>query len=365
MRGKVKSFPKDEPSSKPHLTAFIGYKVGMTHICRDVDKPGSKVHKKEVVEAVSIIETPPMVAVGVVGYISTPRGLRSLTTVWANHLNEECIRRFYKNWYRSKKKAFTRHATKYENEEGKVSIEEQLERMKKNCDVIRVIAHTQISKLNLRMKKAHIMEIQVNGGSVAEKVDYAKGLFEQELKVKDLFSKDEMLDIIGVTKGHGFEGVVSRWGVTRLPRKTHKGLRKVACIGSWHPARIRFTTPRAGQHGYHHRTEINKKVYLVGDADDKTSCTTETDLTEKSINPLGGFPHYGVVKNDWLMIKGAIVGPKKRPVTLRKTLLKQTSRVAVEEIKLKFIDTSSKFGHGRFQTAAEKAKFMGPTKQKN
>ena len=53
-------------------------------------------HKREVVEAVTIVETPPMVVVGVVGYIETPRGLRSLTTVWAEHLSDELKRRFYK-----------------------------------------------------------------------------------------------------------------------------------------------------------------------------------------------------------------------------------------------------------------------------
>ena len=52
-RGKVKAFPKDDPSKAPHLTAFLAYKAGMTHILRDVDKPGSKAHKKEVVEAVT------------------------------------------------------------------------------------------------------------------------------------------------------------------------------------------------------------------------------------------------------------------------------------------------------------------------
>ncbi|KAL2552742.1 60S ribosomal protein L3 [Forsythia ovata] len=74
---------------------------------------------------------------------------------------------------------------------------------------------------------------------------------------------------------------------------------------------------------------------------------------------MGGFPHYGVVKDDFLMIKGCCVGPKKRVVTLRQSLLNQTSSLALEEIKLKFIDTSSKFGHGRFQTTEEKQKFYG------
>merc|ERR1712045_1114992 len=72
-RGKVKAFPKDDSSKPCHLTAFIGYKAGMTHIVREADRPGSKVNKKEIVEAVTIIETPPMMCVGVVGYIETPQ----------------------------------------------------------------------------------------------------------------------------------------------------------------------------------------------------------------------------------------------------------------------------------------------------
>jgi len=82
----------------------------MTHIVRDVIKPGSKLHKKEVVEAVTVIETPPMVIVGLVGYIDTPRGLRALTTVWASKLDRNTMRRFYKNWMNSKKKrAFSKY----------------------------------------------------------------------------------------------------------------------------------------------------------------------------------------------------------------------------------------------------------------
>jgi Ribosomal protein L3 len=52
-KGKPKSFPRDDPSKPPHLTAFMGYKAGMTHIVREVEKPGSKVHRKETAEAVS------------------------------------------------------------------------------------------------------------------------------------------------------------------------------------------------------------------------------------------------------------------------------------------------------------------------
>jgi large subunit ribosomal protein L3e len=73
---------------------------------------------------------------------------------------------------------------------------------------------------------------------------------------------------------------------------------------------------------------------------------------------MGGFPHYGNVDENFVMIKGAVPGPKKRCLTLRKSLLPQVSRKATEKITLKFIDTSSKFGHGRFQHDQEKKNFI-------
>ena len=96
--------------------------------------------------------------------------------------------------------------------------------------------------------------------------------------------------------------------------------------------------------GYHHRTELNKKIYRIGLADDDANASTESDITKKTITPLGGFPHYGVVKNDFLMLKGSVPGTKKRVITLRKSLMTHTSRRDLEKIDLKFIDTSSKFG---------------------
>jgi len=340
-RGRVRSFPHDDVTQKPHLTAFIGYKAGLTHIMREVNKMGSKLHKKETVEAVTILECPPMIVVGIVGYVQTPRGLRTLTTVWCSHLSETVKRRFYKNWYRSKKKAFSRYALRVADANNK-DIETELNRMKKYCHVIRVLAHTQIRKVKLRQKKAHLMEIQINGGTVPEKVDWGYKQFEQKISVDTVFNKDEMVDIMGVTKGKGFEGVITRWGTATLPRKTHRGLRKVACIGAWHPARVRYTIARAGQRGYHHRTEINKKIYRVGaaaiDKEGKPNynATTPSDLTEKTITPMGGFPHYGEVNEDYLMLKGCVMGPKKRVITLRKSLLPQVKRAALEDIQLKF-----------------------------
>lgn len=368
-RGRIRSFPKDDQKAPIHLTAFIGYKAGMTHVARHHEKrEGKKVIKKDIVEPVTIIECPPMKIVGLVGYVETPRGLRALSTVWAQHIPDELKRRFYKNWMNAKKKAFSKYAQRWqEDEKSKKSIKRDLERIKKYCSVVRVLTSTQLSKLNFRQRKAHLIEVQVNGGTVAQKVDWAFGKFESEVSVGEIFNDYEMIDTIGVTRGKGTAGVVKRFGVTRLPRKTHRGLRRVGCVGAWHPSAVKWTVARTGQLGYHHRTEMNKKIYRVGAGANrgvKNNATTEADAIEKNITPLGGFPHYGEVNNDFIMVKGCVVGTRKRPIVLRKPIFPQTTNAALEKIEVKFIDTSSKIGHGKYQTVEEKDKFLGPLASK-
>ena len=73
---------------------------------------------------------------------------------------------------KSKKKAFSKAQLKWGDDLGKKEIEKDLNQIKKYCSVVRMIAHTQQKILRRRQKKAHIMEIQVNGGTIAEKVNY-------------------------------------------------------------------------------------------------------------------------------------------------------------------------------------------------
>jgi large subunit ribosomal protein L3e len=196
----------------------MSFKAGMTHIVREVERPGSKLNKKEVVEGVSILEAPPMVCIGFVGYVETPRGLRALTSVWAGHLSEEVKRRFYKGWHKSKQKAFTKYQKRW-SEASKSSeaspMSAEIERAKKYCQVIRAICHTQVGKVKIGQKKANLKEIQINGGTPAAKIDFAVNLFEKEVPVASVFNQDEMIDIIGSSRGHGYNGVVTRWGCTR------------------------------------------------------------------------------------------------------------------------------------------------------
>ncbi|XP_039010684.1 60S ribosomal protein L3-1-like [Hibiscus syriacus] len=103
------------PTNLAGSLPFGGYKAGMTYRVNEVEKPGSKLHKETLIFRV-------------VGYVKTPLGLRSLDTVWAQHLSEEIKRRFYKHWCKSKRKAFVKYSKQYESEDGKKSSQAQLEK---------------------------------------------------------------------------------------------------------------------------------------------------------------------------------------------------------------------------------------------
>merc|ERR1711953_1434269 len=85
--------------------------------------------------------------------------------------------------------------------------------MKKYCTSIRAICHTQMevnSKKRIRSvqsKKDPIMEFQINGGTIAEKIDFVVSKFKQDVRIKDVFNLEEMIDVICITKGKGFKGV--------------------------------------------------------------------------------------------------------------------------------------------------------------
>ncbi|KAK2110598.1 60S ribosomal protein L3 [Saguinus oedipus] len=146
--------------------------------------------------------------------------------------------------------------------------------------------------LPLHQKQTHLVEIQVNGGTVAEKPDWAHERLEQQVPVNQVFGQEEMIGVIGVTKGKGYKGVTSCWHTKKLPHKTHRGLRKVG------------------------------QGYLVEDGQlIKNSAHTDCDLCDKSIYPLGGFVPCGEVTNDFVMLKGCVVGTKHRALTLCKSLL--------------------------------------------
>ena len=92
-----------------------------------------------------------------------------------------------------------------------------------------------------------------------------------------------------------------------------------------------WTVAQAGQMGYHKRTEFNKRILKIASAD-------EVD----QINPDGGFVNYGVVKNDYVLVKGSLPGPSKRLVILRQPIRPNNKAEDIPQIN--YISTKSKQG---------------------
>jgi large subunit ribosomal protein L3 len=78
--------------------------------------------------------------------------------------------------------------------------------------------------------------------------------------------------------------------------------------------------------GYHTRTEYNKWLLKLSAKPDE-------------INPKGGFLHYGLVVNEYLLLKGSIPGPVRRPVVLTEPMRAPKKQ---EVIEIKYISQESK-----------------------
>ncbi len=103
---KIKSFPKEDKSLAPHLIAFAEVKAGMIHVVIEYERIGSLLDKKEKIEAVTTLETPPL---RVIEIVETLKGLRLLTSLWCGQVSDSFKRRLYKNWHCSKKRAFSNY----------------------------------------------------------------------------------------------------------------------------------------------------------------------------------------------------------------------------------------------------------------
>ncbi|TRO45903.1 50S ribosomal protein L3, partial [Candidatus Bathyarchaeota archaeon] len=273
---------------------FAGYKAGMTHVFLIEDRERAPDFGMEMKNAVTIIDTPPMMIVGLRAYEKTYDGLTALTEAWMDKLPVDLFRRIKTH--------------------GGASLAGGMKRMEKVKDDIaelRVIAATQPKLAAVEKKKPELMEIVIGGGSVDDQMEYAKGLIGETVSVSDVFAPGESIDIIGVTKGKGFQGPVKRWGIRILQRKSRKTVRGVASIGPWKPRRVMPGVPRAGQMGFHNRTEFNKRIVIM-------------DSDGEKVNPKGGINRYGLVRGDYILLKGSVMGPPKRLIKLRKAARKST-----------------------------------------
>jgi len=311
---RVRSWPAVD---EIRLLLFAGYKVGMAHIFYVESDPHSPLYGREVFCPVTIVECPPLRIVGVRVYKNSPYGLKTLTEIWTPNF-EEYLRR----------KVTLPKVSKEAEEKFKAKIEE-IKGME--ADEVRVIAHTQPWLSGLGKKTPEIFEIAI-GGSPNNALNYALSLLGKEVNITDVFKEGQLIDVISITKGKGFQGVIKRFGVKILPRwhKHRKGHRRIGSIGPTKPA-VMFTTPRPGQMGFHQRTEYNKRILKIG------------DISKENINPKGGFKHYGIIRTQYVIIEGSVPGPVKRLIKMRYPI-RPPKEALPEPPKITYISTIGMLG---------------------
>lgn len=301
-----------EYEGAPKLLGFLGIKAGMTHCVYIEDRPRSHLANREVTAAITCIETPPIVIFGLRGYEKSAYGLQIAADLLATETKEELKRRL-------------KTPKEYDFEKAKKKLEDKLEKIVE----LRAIVHTQPYLTGIGMKTPQIAEIKIGCSDIKEGFEYGLSLLGKELLIRDVFKAGEFVDSIGVTKGKGFQGPVKRHGVKILQHKSKGTKRGVGSIGPWTPSRTMWTIPRYGQMGFHVRTEYNKRIMQIG-----------SDGLQ--IVPKGGFVKYGVVRNNYVLVKGSIPGPKKRTVMLRGPMRKAPQ--PIKEPQILHISTRSQQG---------------------
>ncbi|HWH07952.1 MAG TPA: 50S ribosomal protein L3 [Candidatus Thermoplasmatota archaeon] len=293
----------------PKIQGFAGYKAGMTHAVVVDYRPDSLTSGQEVTVPVTVVEVPAMRVAAVRYYRETPYGLKTLGEQWAAGTDARLKLRLP---VPKEPKAFTPEA-------GKV-------------DDVRLLAYTQPKLVSgIPRKTPEIMELRVGGGDLAARIAFAQDKLGKEITVADFAKPGEMIDVAAVTKGHGVKGAVPRWGVKLQGHKDSKNRRDASPLGPFQPRFIRsMTVPMPGQMGYHNRTEYNKRILKIG-----------TEGAE--ITPAGGFLHYGVVRNQYILLHGSIPGPAKRLIRLRDAT-RYLRGIEVAEPQLAYVSTASKQG---------------------
>ncbi len=161
------------------------------------------------------------------------------------------------------------------------------------------IGHTNKAKTTPKRFFKEIRGVEIN--------NYSLG---QEIKA-DIFEAGEVVDVTGITKGHGFQGVIKRHNQSRGPmgHGSHYH-RKPGSMGTMRPMRVFKGKKLPGHMGTLTVTIQNLEVVAVD------------------------------VENNVILIKGNIPGPKKSLVVI-KTAVKNPGKVKETEELIKYVEETN------------------------
>lgn len=296
-------------TEKSSLLGFAGFKAGGIHILTVDDREKTPNFGKQLLNAATVIATPPIKIIGIRGYTRDLYGQHAIFDVYAKDLPKELSRKFDAK----------------STDDGISKAESLLESA---SDVMAIVAISPNS-IGLGQKVPFVFEVAVSGKDPRSQYDYVKSLLGREIKNTDVFQIGQNIDVFGITRGKGIEGPITRFGVKRKQHKSRKSVRAVGTLGPISPAVVMYTVARQGQRGFHQRTEYNKRILIISNTDKDA---------QNSINPPGGFKHFGLVKGDYIVVRGSVPGVPKRLVKMRQPIrgvLKKVLEPKVLEVVVK------------------------------
>ena len=240
------------------FAAAIGFKAGMGHAIIIDDREGNHNFGKPLFVPYSVIALPPLKVVGIRAYKIVDGYLTNIGKVEQNQDANDATE-------------------------------------------IRALVQIVPKDSGFSQKKPFVIEVPISGKTAQEKIEFVKKYIGKELDQREILSRWVYVDVIGVTKGKGFQGPVKRFGIKRKQHKSRKSVRAVGAIGPWHPASVMYSVPRAGHMGYHRRTIYNLRIIGI-------SKEPNVRLPTKAI------------KGYYILIKGSVPGPVGRPLVMRKAV---------------------------------------------
>jgi large subunit ribosomal protein L3 len=299
---RLRNWP--ELNDNTSLLGFAGFKAGQLQVMTIDDKEKTPNFGKQLDNSSTVIATPPINIIGIRCYRKDLYGEKAFIDAYSKDFPKGLERKF---------------KTKYN--------EKSFETIESSFDLISsffAIASVFPKKANLSQKKPFVFEIGVSGKDNKTKYEYLKGILGKEIKISDVFQNGQLIDVSGITRGKGIEGPITRFGVKRKQHKSRKSVRALGTLGPISPAVVMYSVPRQGQRGFHQRTEYNKRILLVSSDGSSQTASVSSKL---SINPPGGFKHFGLVTTDYIVVRGSIPGVPKRLVKMRQPIRNTTKKV--------------------------------------
>ncbi|MGC9309292.1 MAG: 50S ribosomal protein L3 [Candidatus Nanoarchaeia archaeon] len=259
-----------EKDEKKGLLGFIGYKVGMVSLNVKDNTPNSSTKGKVISMPGTILECPPLKIYSVRLYKDDK--VRDIVVGFDDKLKSKL----------KKPKSF--------------------KKIEGDFDYLNIIVYPDV-----KGKAVYLSELGISG-SKEEQLQFVNNKIGKQILASEVLSG--LVDVRGVTKGKGLQGPVRRFGISLKDHKSEKGRRRPGSLAPWHPARVTFRAPQAGQTGFQTRIAYNKFIMKTGSGDFEN-----------------GFHHYGKITSEYVIVKGSIPGTKKRALLLTSPIMPSKKQI--------------------------------------